>query len=173
METSIPAIIDIEASGFGRESYPIEVGVVFANGEKFCRLIKPEASWTHWDPKAESVHRISREILETKGLPASQVAQELNERLSDMTIYSDCWTVDKPWLDTLFLVTNTAPTFRVRAIEMVLDEDQWERWRETFSSNIKKHVGIRHRASADAELIQKTWIGTRTSSNNAQRKKAG
>ena len=28
-----PAVLDIEASGFGRGSYPIEVGFVLANGE--------------------------------------------------------------------------------------------------------------------------------------------
>ena len=173
METSIPAIIDIEASGFGKDSYPIEVGVVFANGEKFCRLIKPEENWTHWNAEAESVHRISRKILEAKGIPAEQVINELNERLAGMTIYSDCWTVDKPWLDTLFLVTGAVPTFHVRAIEMVLDEDQWERWGEALSSNIERYARIRHRASADAELIQKTWIDTRTSSSKVQRKKAG
>ena len=44
-----PYIIDVEASGFGNGSYPIEVGVVLNNGEKFCTLIVPAANWTHWD----------------------------------------------------------------------------------------------------------------------------
>ena len=34
-----PDIIDIEASGFGPDSYPIEIGVALSSGEKYCSLI--------------------------------------------------------------------------------------------------------------------------------------
>ena len=53
-----PSIMDIEASGFGRSSYPIEVGYVLGDGSSFCTLIRPLPSWTHWDASAESVHHI-------------------------------------------------------------------------------------------------------------------
>jgi hypothetical protein len=49
---SIPAIIDVEASGFGSLSYPIEVGVVDQTGIRFCSLIKPQNDWIHWDEQA-------------------------------------------------------------------------------------------------------------------------
>lgn len=174
MDTSIPAIIDIEASGFGKDSYPIEVGIVFADGEKFCRLIRPEKNWTYWDPDAESIHRISRTILESKGNFAKQVAYDLNERLVGMRVYSDCWTVDKPWLDALYFAANTTPTFRVSAIEMILSESQWEKWGDTHTLNLEQYAESRHRASSDAEMIQKTWLDTRASaSKNVPHKKAG
>ena len=35
-------IIDVEASGLQSGSYPVEVGVAFANGERLSMLIKPE-----------------------------------------------------------------------------------------------------------------------------------
>ena len=40
--------IDVEASGFGVGSYPIEVGVAFPDGGTQCYLIKPEHDWIHW-----------------------------------------------------------------------------------------------------------------------------
>lgn len=42
-----PLIIDLEASGFGRDSYPIEVGVALDYDRKFCSLIRPQPQWAH------------------------------------------------------------------------------------------------------------------------------
>lgn len=158
----VPVIIDIEASGFGKNSYPIEIGVIFSEGEKLCRLVRPEENWTYWDSEAEAVHKISRQILESHGLSALEIATELNQRLNGKEVYSDCWTVDKPWLDILFDAAKMNPTFKVRAIEMILDEPQWEYWNQAYSAALAKADTNRHRASIDAELIQKTWLETRT-----------
>ena len=86
-----PFIIDIEASGFGPHGYPIEVGLALEPGTKFCRLIAPAPDWTHWDAAAEEVHRVPRDILETYGQPATQVALDLNELLGNSTVFSDGW----------------------------------------------------------------------------------
>lgn len=48
-----PLIIDVDASGFGDTSYPIEVGVALEQGRKFCTLISPAPERTHWDEAAE------------------------------------------------------------------------------------------------------------------------
>ncbi|MCP4234821.1 MAG: hypothetical protein GY770_14780, partial [Aestuariibacter sp.] len=45
----VPSIIDIEASGFGAHSYPVEIGVIREDGGKFCQLVKPYPDWTHWE----------------------------------------------------------------------------------------------------------------------------
>ena len=60
MTIQIPPIIDVEASGFGRGSYPIEVGFALEDREVQSYLIKPALGWDHWDPKAELIHGISR-----------------------------------------------------------------------------------------------------------------
>lgn len=39
-----PNNIDVEASGFGGESYPIEVGVALDDDTKYCALIQPAVS---------------------------------------------------------------------------------------------------------------------------------
>ena len=62
-----PTIIDIEASGFGSRSYPIEIGVVKTNGDRYCALIEPPPEWDHWSETAQAVHGITRKLIETRG----------------------------------------------------------------------------------------------------------
>ena len=97
----VPSIIDIEASGFGRDSYPIEVGLVLPDGETHCHIIRPDDSWTHWDASAEAVHGIRRSLLVENGLPPLQVAGELNRLLAGNKVYTDAWSYDLSWLGKL------------------------------------------------------------------------
>src|ERR1700712_1256895 len=90
----LPAVLDIEASGFGRDSYPVEVGFVLPDGQTYCTLIKPAAGWTHWDPAAEKVHRIPLQTVVTHGRDVLEVATQLNHRLRGLTIYCDGWAHD-------------------------------------------------------------------------------
>jgi len=156
-----PFIIDIEASGFGPHSYPIEVGVALEPGVKFCSLIAPEPDWTHWDDGAEKVHRVSRDILETYGKPAIEVAHKLNELLGNATVYSDGWVVDQPWLIQLYSRTRVAQRFSISPLEMILSEDQMAVWHAVKNQVISDLALTRHRASFDALIIQETWLRTR------------
>lgn len=155
-----PLIIDVEASGFGDTSYPIEVGVALEEGRKFCTLISPAPDWTHWDESAERVHRVPRDILETYGKPLREVADQLNDLLEDKTLYTDGWVVDKPWLITLFHAAGVPMKFQVSALEMILSEPQMEQWHETKEIVIREMDLARHRASYDAWVIQETYKRT-------------
>ena len=155
-----PNIIDIEASGFGGDSYPIEVGLVLSNGDKFCSLILPVDGWVHWNNDAEQVHHISRKKLQIYGKPVIQVANELNKLLEGMTLYSDGWVVDKPWLTRLFYASKTEMAFSVSPIEMILSEAQMAVWHEVKDQVITKYNIQRHRASNDAWVIQETYRQT-------------
>lgn len=115
-----PIIIDIEASGFGDRSYPIEVGVALDDDTKYCSLILPAPDWDHWDDAAEKVHRIARDILETHGRTVQEVAASLNRLFEGRTLYSDGWVVDKPWLTTLFHKAGMDMKFRVSPLELIL-----------------------------------------------------
>lgn len=118
----LPNIIDVEASGFGSHSYPIEVGLVLHDGKRFCSLISPAPDWTHWDPEAEKVHKVSRENLQKIGKPFQEVAVMLNTLLAGKTLYSDGWVVDKPWLITLFSRAGLDMAFSVSPLENILTE---------------------------------------------------
>lgn len=156
-----PVIIDVEASGFGPDSYPIEVGVALDNGEKYCALVQPAPNWTHWDPNAEQVHRVPRDILMEYGKPMRTVAGELNHLLKGKNVYTDGWVVDNPWLIKLYAEAGMNRDFAVRALEMILSEDQMNIWHETKDKCVAALELRRHRASNDAVLIQQTFIKTK------------
>lgn len=155
-----PNIIDIEASGFGGDSYPIEVGLVLSNGERFCLLILPDEGWEYWNEEAEKVHHISRDMLENYGKSVSEVACLLNEKLAGMTLYSDGWVVDKPWLTRLFYASGVDMQFTVSSLEMILSDEQMNIWHKTKDKIIMQSNIQRHRASNDAWVIQETYRQT-------------
>jgi len=155
-----PNVIDCEASGFGKDSYPIEVGVVLSNGMHYCSLIIPEPEWLHWDLQAEKIHGLSREQLFSSGKPITTVASKLNEFLSEKTVYSDAWVVDSPWMIELFYKSGLKPKFYIRALEMILKEPQMDIWSKIKSQVIDDLALTRHRASSDALIIQETFIRT-------------
>lgn len=156
----IPTIIDVEASGFGSLSYPIEVGVINQSSKRFCNLIKPQNDWTHWDTEAELLHGISRELLAKNGLPVELVCHQLNQFLMGQVVYSDGWVVDVTWLIKLFHAANVRMQFHVSSLEMILNETQMSLWHSTKDRVFQKMQEQRHRASSDAALIQNTFVAT-------------
>ncbi len=156
-----PSIIDIESSGFGPDSYPIEIGVALSRGQRYSTLVQPVESWDYWDPKAESIHGLSRENLQNYGKPIRQIAEELNALLGTETVYSDGWVVDAPWVDKLFYFAFLARSFRVSPLENVLTEEQMAIWHTTKDEIVSANQIRRHRASTDAMLIQETYVRTR------------
>jgi hypothetical protein len=157
---SPPIIIDIEASGFGRGSYPIEVGFVLESGSTWCSLIKPEQDWQHWDESAETAHQITRETLFQQGKTAYFIAQELNDRLLNKTVYSDGWVHDFIWLSRLYDAANTSVHFKFKDLREILTKNQEAIWHETKAEVMEELNVQRHRASADAKVLQLTWLRT-------------
>lgn len=149
--------MDFEASGFGSLSVPIEVGYCLTDQTKYCALIKPHHSWSHWDIKAEALHGISLELLNDVGREPKLVCEELNEKLSGKTLYSDAWVADKAWLNVLFNVTPYEPSFKLRAVENAQSECQHLIWDEVRQKMLAEHYFKRHRASADAQFIQQVY----------------
>lgn len=149
-----PVIIDVEASGFGPGSYPIEVGVVLEDGGCYCVLVKPEPDWTHWDPAAEKCHGLSRETLFKYGQPVTTVAHQLNTLLEGATVYTDAWGNDASWLDLLFHHAGRRRLFRLESLRALLPEDCLPAWRDTKRGVIEALNTSRHRASADARILQ-------------------
>ncbi|MBC7956251.1 MAG: hypothetical protein H7Y33_10325 [Cytophagales bacterium] len=157
-----PAILDIEASGFGRHSYPIEVGYVLPDGSSYCSLIRPAPGWTHWDPAAEQVHHIHRDMLQLHGRSVTEVAGQLNDRLRGCTVFCDGWAHDYTWLAALYEEAEMVPSFKLDSLRSLLTEREvreWEGTRRLVSLEMKGEQ--RHRASADARLLQSTLVRLR------------
>lgn len=153
-----PCIIDIEASGFGAGSYPIEVGTVLTDGSAYCSLICPQPDWRHWEHSAEGVHGITRETLREHGKPAATVAQALNERLRGHTVYTDAWYHDYQWLARLYDAADAQPAFKLEDLRSLLDEPAQARWHATREQVSLALQLSRHRASNDAKVLQQTLL---------------
>ena len=152
----MPVVLDVEASGFGRASYPIEVGFVLADGSGHCTLVCPQAAWTHWDESAQAAHGIRRDDAVMHGRPVAEVAHWLNERLGGQTVYCDGWAHDYPWLHALFEAAEVRPRFRLAHVLDLLDERQTARFDAT-RAQVEAELGLpRHRASHDARIVQAT-----------------
>ena len=153
-----PTVIDVEASGFGKGSYPIEVGFVLPDGRSDCMLIRPVAHWVHWDPAAEDLHHISRTLLERHGQPPRRVVDRLNVQLEGRTVYTDGWGNDFSWLAMLYDAAGRTPSYRLESLQKLLTEDERARW-EGVRATVSAEASLaRHRASADAKLLQQTVV---------------
>ena len=163
----IPAVLDIEASGFGRGSYPIEVGYVLPDGRSKCFLIKPLDAWQMWDSEAEKLHGISRALLHMRGNDIVTVAETLNRELGGMTVYSDAWGNDQSWLALLFDCAERVQGFRLQALSVLLDDAQRKAWAETRRAVAGELALGRHRASNDARILQQTWLRLQSAVDSA------
>jgi hypothetical protein len=152
--TALPCVLDIEASGFGGGSYPIEVGFVMPDGTAYCSLIRPDATWTHWDCAAERLHGISRALLQRRGRDAAEVAADLNARLAGHDVYCDNWAHDYAWLARLFDSAALRPAFHLRHLRELLSEDAAARFDDARDAVARTLQLQRHRASSDARLLQ-------------------
>ena len=161
MTSDVPVVLDIEASGFGPDSYPIEVGCVLADATAFCTLIRPEPGWAHWDPLVEKVHHISRDTAVKHGRSALDVARLLNDKLHSLTVYSDGWANDYSWLGTLFEAAGLSPSFRLENLRALLSDREANHWHVVKQQVAREMRLQRHRASADARLLQATLMRLR------------
>ncbi len=160
MALRVPAILDIEASGFGRGSYPIEVGVAMPDRSVVSYLIAPDPDWTHWSDEAEALHGLPRELLCEKGFTPRQVAEQLNLLLEGQVVYSDGWGVDSGWLALLFYYGGMRQAFQLETLTRILSEEQLRVWDDTRDTLFAANDGRRHRAGFDARILQDTYIET-------------
>lgn len=153
-----PAIIDLEASGFGRGSYPIEVGFALEDRQIHSFLIKPVPGWTHWSDEAEKIHGISRQQLEDDGLSPREIALKMNELLRGKTLYSDAWSFDSSWIGRLFDEAELVQRFRIETVNKLLSQQQMEAWHDT-KKDLWQEMDIgRHRAANDVRVLQETFL---------------
>lgn len=153
--------IDVEASGFGPGSYPIEIGIAGPGAALHCFLIRPLPEWRHWDARAEALHGISRQVLQTHGRTPLEVADRLNALLRGQVVYSDAWGQDMAWLAGLMEACERPMRFRVESLLTLLSEHElarWDRLKATVSEQVRAR---RHRASTDARVLRLTYKSLR------------
>lgn len=139
-------IIDIEASGFGPDSYPIEIAYSNFNGSfSDSFLINPETAvgWDHWDTSSEAVHGIRKEDLISKGVSVDEAVKRLNNALCGYHALSDNVYFDQDWMTALFNSTPEKPHFSMLSLQ------------DELGINIPLDLDRKHRALDDVkQLIQ-------------------
>jgi len=160
MET--PCFIDFEASSLSIYSYPTEVAWSNPDGRIEEHLINPGhvRGWTDWDPAAQGITGISRELLHEEGKSPAWVCERMNTILEGRTLYSDAPSYDRMWLETLFEQSQDGPPLFVLG-DMVpmmldrtgLDERQIHRCLEAG----KNKIGKSHRAAWDVQAHLAGW----------------
>ena len=136
------------------------MGIILPDGQRFCKLIRPYTRWSHWDDSAQATHGLTRETLLARGEEPIAVCLALNDFLEGMNVYSDAWVVDSPWLKKLFDESAVPMRFTISAIELIMNERQFEIWDTEKQNVIERFNPRRHRASADAFVIQETFMQT-------------
>lgn len=155
-----PIILDIEASGFGVGSYPVEIGYADADGTTWSAQVQPHADWLHWDKEAEKLHQQSRQSLEAYGQTVQDIAAHLNQVFAGKTVYTDGWYQDFVWLHNLYEAAGLSPKFKLEDLSLTLTPEQKTAWHET-KQNIRENLALQqHRASTDAKVLQLTWLRT-------------
>lgn len=155
---NIPAIIDLEASGFGKGSYPIEVAYALADKQVTSYLIRPQPDWQHWCVEAQEIHGISKEQLMTEGQDVVEVALALNQQLEGLTLYSDAWGFDSPWLAKLFDAASIPQNFYLESLNRLLTPEQMERF-HIIKKTLWQELNVsRHRAANDAKVLQESYL---------------
>ena len=157
----MPIFLDIEASGLHFDAYPIELALLL-DGQIHSWLIKPEPQWTYWSEQAQAMHGITQTMLAQQGLPAKQVALQLNELLADGdgVVYSDACAWDEDWLNILFHACGEIRMFHLLQVdELFIDEAQARFY--LYLRQLQACDGVlRHRAAQDVAILNQAYLLT-------------
>lgn len=163
-----PCFLDVEATGFGPHSYPIEIAWSDEAGEIHRCLIDPTPvpAWTDWSSDAEQVHGIDRERLQRNGWPPEYVATRLTEELGGKTIYTDAPDYDARWVGRLFDAIGQPLPFRFDHVDELLltimrnpDDAVWQAM--VRIDDLKREVAAvstgKHSAGYDVGYLLQLW----------------
>ena len=155
------AFIDLEASGLGADSWPIEVGWCFPEGPPCAHLIRTAPDWKDaaWDPEAEALHGVGREELARAGASPREVCAALNKALDGVRAYSDAPDWDGFWLYRLYQAAKMRQTFELWDFRDLFVHLSPEEIRDAAAkaSALAPH---RHRAAADVLHMQALFAMT-------------
>lgn len=145
-------ILDIEASGLGPNSYPIEIAFCDLDGSRsYTALINPDTAggWDDWDDYAEeAVHGICRDELRRNGLDVVTVSNDLTRLLRDEDVYSDAPYPDGVWLRKLFESLGRDNPIRLQSLRDI--------YCGTYQNRIDQallRVSRPHRALEDCKVL--------------------
>lgn len=162
------AVLDVEASGFGSASYPIEVGVALIIGTAvpirlWDTLIRPPLEWSAsglWSAQSAEVHGISRDDV-AEGMSVADVCDRLNTLLHGAIVVTDAPSYDRDWLERLYVAAGKKQTFILHDFDLLsanLNHDEYRQFVYLLDRSSPPH-----RAGADALRLASALLEARLS----------
>lgn len=149
--------IDFEASGLGRLTYPIEIGISRWQGpghvgETWHSLVRPDASWTSkgvWSEVSQTIHGIPKERLSDAPTAAEALAAANAFAPLGTLAFCDGGGHDSYWLQRLADAAGFAPAFLLGPWNHVADAMEHEQQMRLHTHRADGEIA--HRAAPDAE----------------------
>ncbi|WP_404337710.1 transcriptional regulator [Sphingomonas sp. MMS12-HWE2-04] len=176
VESPTLAFLDFEASSLAKRSYPIEVAWIFEDGRSESYLIRPAPDWTDWDPAAEAIHHIGRDLLLRDGSDHGLVAARMIAELSGHDLLASAPSWDGKWMSALLRAAGLPRhSLRLRKSDEALREvavavlapvvpspDLDAAVAKILGSGLPCDHGLAaHRALPDAEAERARWLAVR------------
>ena len=163
-----PCFLDIEASSFSDDSWPLEVAWSDRHGAIHRCLVSPETvpEWTDWGEQAEDIHGLDRDRLIRNGWEPAYVAARLEEDLSGELVYTDAPDFDERWLRRLFDAVKRPLPFRFEHVDELLLTILRSRYTMVYEAmlaidRLKEEVGSvsdgKHSAGYDVGYLLQLW----------------
>ncbi len=168
----IPRFLDVEASSFDKNSYPIEIAWSNPDGTIESHLINPYSvdDWTDWDYHAQQIHGISRKLCRESGVHPTSLCERMSQSIAPgELIYADGGPLDQDWIDVLYGAGSTQGFSRFQVVHsdaIMLPllssaaSDSSKRWQlyEQLKADARKKVNGQHRAALDVQYLIELFL---------------
>lgn len=153
------AFVDMEASGLGPGTWPIEAGWAIGADAPQSFLIRPCKTWSMdaWDPKAEALHGLSPALLVREGLGAKAACSRLNKALGGRKVYSDAPDHDGWWLHRLFTAAGAKMAFQLLYLGDLIAPFIAVDDTPGLLAEAERRAPHTHRAAADVRHMQEIY----------------
>lgn len=157
--------LDFEASSLAQDSWPIELGMAWVDGQGAlvscgC-LIKPDPLWpeTAWWSTSAAIHGIARDALDRDGKTTKEAADLFLTHIQGRIAVSDNPGFEARWLQRLLDSAGTQPSEVVRIADMdaVFARTLQAAGLDTAWEYFERHR-TPHRAEADARRMAQAWM---------------
>lgn len=152
--SDLPAILFVAPASYPRVRAPLEIGIAYANGERYSCVVKPDAAWLSDGQRAHAASPDDLALISDCGLAVEDVATRLNASLYGETLYSDAWGLDAMLLERLYHASGMRPAFELEPLSDLLSATQRTDWAMTKLSICDALGDVRPRASIDALVVQ-------------------
>ncbi|MEE9494711.1 MAG: exonuclease domain-containing protein [Gammaproteobacteria bacterium] len=155
-------LLDIEASSFSDNAYPVEIA--WGNEEGIeSYLLDPSSveSWQDWSQRSEAVHGISQIMLASDGHNPREIYRKLDDIFSTKTVYSDEPEFDLHWLSAFERIFGChTKTWKIHDIRQILYTKLESGNNRSISAEevlqkARSEATKRHRAHDDVEILLK------------------